>query len=92
MNDEISQLIFIKLSKKKIIICWNYISFFILNLRGILNVSEVNALTSEQFEWLFGNVVEMHLQNIKNNELHVAIQEIKKICNSRINHFVWSDI
>lgn len=80
MNDEISQLIFIKLSKKKIIICWNYISFFILNLRGILNVSEVNALTSEQFEWLFGNVVEMHLQNIKNNELHVAIQEIKKIC------------
>lgn len=32
----------------------------------------------------------MHLQN--NNELHVAIQEIKKICNNRINYLVWSDI
>lgn len=28
------------------------------------------------------------LQNTKNNELHVAIQEIKKICNSRINHLI----
>ena len=25
---------------------------------GILSVTEVNALPSEQFEWLFGNVIE----------------------------------
>ncbi|XP_053984033.1 2-oxo-4-hydroxy-4-carboxy-5-ureidoimidazoline decarboxylase-like [Hylaeus volcanicus] len=29
-------------------------------LRGILSISEVNALSPEQFEWLFGNVVEHH--------------------------------
>ena len=25
---------------------------------GILSITEVNALPSEQFEWLFGNVIE----------------------------------
>lgn len=29
-------------------------------LGGILSISEVNALTFEQFEWLFRNVVECY--------------------------------
>ncbi|XP_017764491.1 PREDICTED: 2-oxo-4-hydroxy-4-carboxy-5-ureidoimidazoline decarboxylase-like [Eufriesea mexicana] len=36
--------------------------------------------------------IHSRLQNTKDIELHVAIQEVKKICNSRIDHLVWSDI
>lgn len=37
-----------------------------MHLGGILSISEVNALTSEQFEWLFKNH-EIMLLNITQN-------------------------
>ncbi|XP_076476893.1 uncharacterized protein LOC143303036 [Bombus vancouverensis nearcticus] len=37
---------------------------------GILNISEVNALTSKQFEWLFRNVVE-HYPDIAQYVAHM---------------------
>lgn len=36
--------------------------------------------------------IQTRLQDTKENELQIAIGEVKKICNRRIDHLVWADV
>lgn len=48
---------------------------------GILNISEVNALISEQFKWLFRNVIEYYsniAQYIALMRSFISVKNIKK--------------